>query len=217
MYKIMSKRYLAENILSMDIKAPRIAEKAMPGQFLIVKTDEFGERIPLTICDYDKEQEIINIVYQVSTPKLPLSVYADNSKFKICLLDTGLLGTMLNISSDIVIKPNELFAEYNGAFIENFVTSELISAGIRELFYWTSRSDAEVDFVIHYQNAIYPLEVKSGSSRNLKSIRSYESKYNPKFIFRTSQRNYVKENEFVNIPLYAAFSVQKIISVVTPS
>lgn len=49
----------------MDIKAPLLVQKAMPGQFLIVKTDEFGERIPLTICDYDKEKGTVNIVYQV--------------------------------------------------------------------------------------------------------------------------------------------------------
>ncbi|MDD3324924.1 MAG: NADPH-dependent glutamate synthase [Sulfurospirillaceae bacterium] len=65
MFEIMTKKYLAENILSMDIKAPRVADKAMPGQFLIVKTNEFGERIPLTICDYDKEFGTINIVFQV--------------------------------------------------------------------------------------------------------------------------------------------------------
>ena len=39
----------------MDIKAPKLAKKAMPGQFLIVKVDEFGERIPLTVCDYDRK------------------------------------------------------------------------------------------------------------------------------------------------------------------
>lgn len=65
MYKIMSKKYLAENILSMDVRAPRLAQKAMPGQFLIVKTNEYSERIPLTICDYNKEEGTINIVFQV--------------------------------------------------------------------------------------------------------------------------------------------------------
>ncbi|MBV5279696.1 MAG: NADPH-dependent glutamate synthase [Campylobacteraceae bacterium] len=65
MFEVMKKEYLASNILSMDIKAPRLAQKAMPGQFLIVKTDEFGERIPLTICDYDTEFGTVNIVFQV--------------------------------------------------------------------------------------------------------------------------------------------------------
>lgn len=46
MFEVMKKEYLASNIISMDVKAPRLAQKAMPGQFLIVKTDEFGERIP---------------------------------------------------------------------------------------------------------------------------------------------------------------------------
>ena len=162
-----------------------------------------------------KNTGLINVVYQISTPKLPLAGYADLAKFKIYLLDTGLLGALLNISSDMVIKPSDLFEEYNGAFIENFVASELVASGMRELYYWTSQSDAEVDFVIQHKNDVYPLEVKSGNSRNLKSIRSYENKYNPKYIFRTSPRNYVKDNEFINIPLYASFSFLKIISSVT--
>ncbi|DAB33435.1 MAG TPA: glutamate synthase (NADPH), homotetrameric [Sulfurospirillum sp. UBA12182] len=65
MFEVMSKRYLAENIVAMDIKAPRLADKAKPGQFLIVKKDEFSERIPLTVCDYDREKGTINIVFQV--------------------------------------------------------------------------------------------------------------------------------------------------------
>jgi len=60
-----------------------------------------------------------------------------------------------------------------------------------------------VDFIIQYQNKIYPLEVKSGLSRNLKSLRSYADKYNPELIIRTSPRNFVKDKEFINIPLYA--------------
>jgi len=65
MYKVLSKKYLSSNIVSMDILAPRVAKKAMPGQFLIVKMDEFAERIPLTICDYDKEVGSVNIIFQI--------------------------------------------------------------------------------------------------------------------------------------------------------
>ena len=150
-----------------------------------------------------KKAGLINLAYNISVPKLPLSGYADYSKFKIYLHDTGLLGAMLNISSDIIIKPNQLFLEYKGAFIENFVANELVSIGNKDLFYWTSKHEAEVDFVIQLQNEIYPLEVKSGFSRNLKSLRSYAEKYNPKRIFRISPRNFIQEKEFINIPLYA--------------
>ena len=54
-YTIMKKESLANSIYLMDVKAPRVAKNCFPGQFVIVKMDEKGERIPLTICDYDRE------------------------------------------------------------------------------------------------------------------------------------------------------------------
>ncbi len=158
-----------------------------------------------------KKAGLINMAYNISAPKIPLAGYTDYSKFKIYLLDTGLLGAMLNLSPEIIIKPTKLFLEYNGAFIENFVASELVSSVNKELFYWTSKSDAEVDFIIQLENDLYPLEVKSGTSRNLKSLRSYAEKYKPKHILRTSPRNYIQSKEFINIPLYAICFVKELI------
>ncbi len=64
MYKITSKRLLTENIYLMDIEAPRVAKSAQPGQFIIIKNDEKGERIPLTIADYDRDNGTVTIVFQ---------------------------------------------------------------------------------------------------------------------------------------------------------
>lgn len=64
MYPIVRKEVLAENIILMDIKAPRVAKYCLPGQFIIAKVDEVGERIPLTICDYNREEETVTIVVQ---------------------------------------------------------------------------------------------------------------------------------------------------------
>ena len=64
MYPIVRREKLADNIILMDIKAPRVAAECLPGQFIIAKTDEVGERIPLTICDYDREKETVTIVVQ---------------------------------------------------------------------------------------------------------------------------------------------------------
>lgn len=64
MYPIVRKETLADNIILMDIKAPRVANECLPAQFIIAKTDEVGERIPLTICDYDREKETVTIVVQ---------------------------------------------------------------------------------------------------------------------------------------------------------
>ena len=64
MYPIVRRETLADNIILMDIKAPRVAKECLPGQFIIAKTDEVGERIPLTICDYDRVKETVTIVVQ---------------------------------------------------------------------------------------------------------------------------------------------------------
>lgn len=73
MFEIVEKKFLAPNIVSMDILAPRVAKAAKPGQFVIVVADDKGERVPLTICDYDTEKGTVNIVIQTigaSTKKI---------------------------------------------------------------------------------------------------------------------------------------------------
>ena len=65
MFKILKAEELTENIFLMEVEAPRVAKHCMPGQFVIVRTTEDGERIPLTICDYDREKGTITIVFQV--------------------------------------------------------------------------------------------------------------------------------------------------------
>ena len=73
MYKILKAEKLAANIYLMDVEAPRVAKHCQPGQFVIVKMDEKGERVPLTICDYDREAGIVTIVFQpvgASTTKM---------------------------------------------------------------------------------------------------------------------------------------------------
>lgn len=64
MYEILKKRLLAPDIWLMDIHAERIARSAQPGQFVIVRASERGERIPLTIADYDREKGTVTIVVQ---------------------------------------------------------------------------------------------------------------------------------------------------------
>ena len=64
MYKILNQEKLSANVFLMDVEAPRVAKHCLPGQFVIVKMDEVGERIPLTICDYDAEKGTVTIVFQ---------------------------------------------------------------------------------------------------------------------------------------------------------
>lgn len=73
MYRIVKAEQLADKIYLMDVEAPRVARACEPGEFVIVKTDNTGERIPLTICDYNRETGIVTIVFQIvgaSTQKM---------------------------------------------------------------------------------------------------------------------------------------------------
>jgi len=65
MYKILRAEMLAKEIFLMDIEAPHVAKSCQPGEFVIVKIDEKGERIPLTICDFNREAGTVTIVFQV--------------------------------------------------------------------------------------------------------------------------------------------------------
>ncbi|MDE7390022.1 MAG: sulfide/dihydroorotate dehydrogenase-like FAD/NAD-binding protein [Lachnospiraceae bacterium] len=64
MYKILQKVALNPSMTKMVVEAPMIAKKAKPGQFIIFRVDEFGERVPLTIADYDAEAGSVTIIYQ---------------------------------------------------------------------------------------------------------------------------------------------------------
>ena len=65
MYKIVKKETLNSVVELMEIHAPFVARKCEPGQFIILRVDEDGERVPLTIADYDREKETVTIIYQV--------------------------------------------------------------------------------------------------------------------------------------------------------
>ncbi len=102
MYPIVKREKLADKIYLMDVEAPRVAKHCEPGQFVIVKIDETGERIPLTICDYDREAGTITIVFQVvgaSTERM-----AGLKEGDIFQDFVGPLGC----PSDLTVEPEEL-------------------------------------------------------------------------------------------------------------
>lgn len=99
MYKIVHKRVLNQSVVLMDIMAPFIAKKALAGQFIIFRIDEHGERVPLTIADYDREKGTITIIFQIvgkSTEHLATLEEGDS------ILDvTGPLGVPTHLDENV--------------------------------------------------------------------------------------------------------------------
>ena len=111
MFRIVEKTELAAGIFRMRVEAPRVAASALPGQFVIVRADEQGERVPLTVADYDRTAGTVTIVTQT------IGV----STRKICALEAGdaladFAGPLGHPSEFVTLSPSlqrSIYALYN--------------------------------------------------------------------------------------------------------
>lgn len=160
------------------------------------------------------EAGLVLKVYNTGTPKLPISAYVNHEIFKIYLADMGLLGAMANIPVKTIIVGNELFQEFKGSLTENYIACELKRQGYN-LCYWTSNSQAELDFVLQHEDMIMPLEIKSGTSGTKKSLIAYNNKYNPKLAIRVSPLNLKLDGNILNCPLYLFEHLSNLIKLIS--
>jgi len=143
MYSIKKAEKLAANIYLMVVEAPRVAKHCLPGQFVIVKMDEEGERIPLTICDYDREEGTITIVFQpigTSTEKFTALKAGD------AFMDfVGPLG-----------QPSELCTEANLEEVKNkkilFVAGGVGTAPVYPQVKWLHEHGIDADVIVGAKN-----------------------------------------------------------------
>jgi predicted AAA+ superfamily ATPase len=129
--------------------------------------------------------------------------YADTESFKVYLIDVGLLGSLVDLQSDVIVRGHELFTEFKGAMTENFIAQELRAHGIEQLYYWTSSAKAEVDFVFERGGRVQAMEVKSGERFRIKSIQSLLAQSTDVQAVVLSASNIPSAEKIRNIPLYA--------------
>ncbi|MCH5242496.1 MAG: sulfide/dihydroorotate dehydrogenase-like FAD/NAD-binding protein [Muribaculaceae bacterium] len=138
MFEVVTKRELAPNIVEMKVKAPLVAASAKPGQFIIVRTDRYGERIPLTICDYDLNDGTVTIVTQsigISTRKinsLEAGEYFDDF--------AGPLGN----PSDLLELPKDVLKNQKVLFIAGGVGTAPVYPQVK----WLKEHGVEADVII---------------------------------------------------------------------
>jgi ferredoxin--NADP+ reductase len=141
-YKIVKKERLASGIYLMDIEAPRVARAALPGQFVIVRIHEKGERIPLTICDYSAEQGIVTIVTQV----------VGASSKMICAKNEG--DSLLDFVGPLG-QPSEFVNETSEKLREKkilFIAGGLGTAPVYPQVKWLYEKGISVDVIIGAKN-----------------------------------------------------------------
>ena len=138
MYQILEKRELAEGIFLMRVHAPRVAQAALPGQFVIVRTDEFAERIPLTIADYDPREGWVTIVTQA------IGV----STRRICSLGAG--DSLADVAGPLG-RPSEFVHEEPAALRDKrflFVAGGVGTAPVYPQVKWLHEHGAAADVII---------------------------------------------------------------------
>lgn len=143
-------------------------------------------------------------VFNSSTIQYPIKSVEERDIFKLFVLDVGLLAAMANIDISTFLNGNEIFIEFKGAFTEQYVCQQLISATeYGTPHYWRSKTGkAELDFIIQKDNYIVPIEVKAEENLQAKSLKVYISKFNPRLAIKTSMAPYKDNGSIINIPLY---------------
>ena len=153
------------------------------------------------------DASLIHRSYAVESVQLPIAGSADRSAFKVFSLDVGLLAAQARIPVDAVIRGDDLFSTYRGAFVENYVAQQLTARMGEEggdLYYWRSESrKAEVDFLVTLHGQILPLETKAGVNPRSKRLGVYQERFQPKLALRTTLLNLKQQDKLINIPLYA--------------
>lgn len=157
--------------------------------------------------------DLVKKVPRVTKPGIPLSAYEDLEAFKIYMGDVGLLRRHSRLSSSTFSEENRLFEEFKGALTENYVLESLLNIPDVSLYYW-SDTPYEVDFIIQLENDVFPVEAKSGKNIKAASIKNYARVYSEqtKLCVRLSMRNLSYDGNLLNIPLYLADEIGRIIA-----
>ncbi|MDD2481305.1 MAG: ATP-binding protein [Lutispora sp.] len=162
------------------------------------------------LCDANLTYKI----YRSSAPGLPISAYDDLSAFKLYMADVGLLRRLSLLAPSAFGEGNRLFVEFKGALSENYVLQTLQNQFEATPRYWTMDNPRyEVDFLIQRENDILPVEVKSESNVESRSLQKFKEKYGDKVKLRIrfSLNNLRLDNDLLNIPLFMADYADKII------
>lgn len=143
-------------------------------------------------------------VRKIEKPFFPLSSYADDTVFKLYACDVGLLRNMAQLPYEAVMGSSPFYTEFKGAMAENFVLSEFLNAGCRDVYYWTSGNQAEVDFILQEKTCVVPAEVKAEANTRARSLSVYRNQYAPAVALKLSSVPEISGREVVKLPLYLA-------------
>ena len=209
-----AKDVLHKYLQSVFDKVPYLATK----HFKYVKVDremrsrDIKQAVSL-LCDAG----FLHKVCLSSAGGLPLIALMDDSKFKLLMLDVGLMTQASHMSSDILFAQDVLRVN-EGAISQQFVGQELLAYGEKsveaKLFFWKKEkksSSAEVDYLTTFGSKMIPIEVKSGGAGKLKSLQVFMSQHKCPLGIRISQKPLTLEGNVLSLPFYMISQLSRFI------
>ena len=162
---------------------------------------------------------IVYKIHHTAASGIPLNTLLDLNKYKLFFLDVGLVTVKSGLSAKVLMD-KEILLLNRGEIAEQFVCQELLANRSYfkkpELYYWSrpeKTSTAEVDFVIQQEDKIIPIEVKAGSTGQLKSLKIMMQEKKLPIGVRISQKklSYESEKKIISIPLYMVSEIGRLV------
>jgi len=159
---------------------------------------------------------LIHLIYHTAASGLPLSAVMNENRRKMIFIDVGLLSHASRLSMREMLS-QELILLNQGALTEQFVGQELCaysrSYEKSQLFYWQREKpgNAEVDYIIHVDGVIFPIEVKSGKTGRLRSLQQFMQEKSSQFGIRISEKPLSFERNILSVPMYMIFELERLV------
>ena len=159
--------------------------------------------------EYLRQAHIVNKVFNVETPSLPLSGYAKQSQFKLFPEDIGIVTCMYGPEMAIAINKGDL-GQGKGAIYEASVFDALNKAG-KSVYYFAKESGLEIDFVISYNGyaTLIEAKAKSGNTKSSKTVMAHPEHYGKTKLIRIGDYNVKEKGDILTIPHYMTYLLGK--------
>ncbi|MBR0172162.1 MAG: ATP-binding protein [Lachnospiraceae bacterium] len=152
-----------------------------------------------------RDAGLVYRIPRVRKAQLPLKFYEDEA-FKLFMLDCGLMGALSETPSKNMLIGVSVFEEYRGAFTEQYVLQQLISAGGWHIYYYSAENGKqELDFLLQREDIVIPVEVKAAENLRAKSLRFFVADHPRQKGIRLSLSGYREQDWMINLPLYDAW------------
>lgn len=183
----------------------QLAKENKKFQFSLVEKKSTARKYGNSL-DWLSDANIIQRIFNVSTPLLPLKAYEKDDQYKVYMNDIGLLVAMYGFEIKAPILENSIKGSAKGGIYENLVSDIMIKRGYKLNYYKTENASQEIEFLITTNDGVIPIEIKAGNGASV-SLNSFICEFSPKIAYKLITGNLGIAETKIILPLYMAMFI----------